>query len=129
MKSELRERGANDRVDFNQISEDADTLEDCGQAKVVDENGFVQVESKGADGLTNREAQLTINEDEGLDRFFSEDGKHGYKSEVSGGRDDLSLAIYTKSGRTVELDLQEIQSYEEYLKHKEEEERKLPKAA
>jgi hypothetical protein len=110
-------REANDEVNFHQIEKDTATLEEAGDAKITENLGFIQVESKEGE----RTAQVTINEEEGMKRFFTEDGKHKYRSEEEGGSDDLSLAIHTDSGRTVELDLQEIQALQKHLKKNEEE--------
>lgn len=115
-------REANDEVDLHQIKKDTKILEEKGGAKVTEDRGFVQVESKEGD-KTARKAQVTINEEDGMKRFFTEDGKHNYRAKEEGGHDDLSLAIKTDSGRTVELDLQEIQALQKHLEKSEKEER------
>jgi hypothetical protein len=121
IKRDTKGRGADDEVDFSQIEGDAEILEEGGKAKVTEDTGFVQVESKGDGEKAYREAQVTINEEDGLKRFLIEDGKRDYRAEEEGGNDDVSLAIYTDSGRTVELDLQEIRALRKHLQESEEE--------
>lgn len=119
-------REANTDVNESQIEEDANLLEEAG-AKVTKQIGFTQVESKDKTGKKERKAQVTINEGQGMERLFTEDGKHKYRGDVQGGNDDLSLAIKASSGRKVELNLQEIDALRGHLKKSEETE--LDKAA
>lgn len=119
VEKNTKARAADDEVDFYEIGKNTELLEETGKAEVKDELGFVQVETEGTDG-TARQAQVTINEEEGLEHLFGEQGKRGF----SGKKDDLSLAIWTTSGRTVEMDLQEIRALHAYLKESETEEKK-----
>lgn len=123
VKNEVKGRAADDEVDFYEIEKDEEVLEEQGNSKVTDENGFVQVESEGINGPT-RQVQVTINEEEGLEHFFNEEGRKRFKSSKSGGRDDLSLSVYTDSGRTVEMNLKEVKALQSYLKESEKEEQK-----
>ncbi len=111
-----KSREASDEVNLTQIQEDADMLEDNGKAEVIKDNGFLQVESEDQKGDVQRDIQVTVNEEDGMKRFLSENGRHHYQAENDGGKDDLSLAIQAGSGRTVELDLQEIRALQKYLK-------------
>ena len=122
IKEDPKGRGANDEVDFSQIEEDAEILEENGKAKVIQDTGFLQIESKDSKGGLQRDIQVTINEEDGMKRFLSENSKNHFETENDGGSDDLSLAIQTDSGRTVELDLQEIRVLKKYLEKSEEKE-------
>lgn len=123
IKRDKRGRVANDEVDFSRIREDANILQEKENTKVIKKSGFIQVESQDADGNIHRDIQTTINGRASMERFLSEDGKHSYQAEQDGGKDDLSLAIWANSGRTVELDLQEIQALHKHLKKSEKQER------
>ncbi len=115
-----KNRGADDEVNKKQIDNDTKILEESGKAKVSEESGFIQVES-AVGNKTARQTQVTINASGGMKRFFNEDSKHNYRAEDDGGHDDLSLAIYTDAGRTVELDLQEIRVLHKHMEAQEEE--------
>ena len=81
--------------------------------KTKTETGFIQVE--GRDGKRN--TQISINQENGIETFLSEESRHAYRSSENRGKDNLSLAIEEGgSGRTVELDLKEIRTFEKYLK-------------
>ncbi|MDH5596582.1 MAG: hypothetical protein OEY44_00635 [Candidatus Peregrinibacteria bacterium] len=113
---EVKGRGASDTVVESEIEEDVDQLEEVKAAHVVEEEGFLQVETRGEGGnLTQRDTLVQMNDDRSLDRFMTEDSKRAYRSEKDGGTDDVSLAIQTQDGRTVELELQEIRHLEGYL--------------
>lgn len=120
MKHDLKGRGVDDEVDFDQIEEDTEVLERTGNANIRQDQGFIEVESN-VGGQMTRHTQVTINEGRGLERLLSEDGKNNYRNTEFGGNDDLSLAVYT-SGKTIELDLREVRSLRDYLKKKEENE-------
>ncbi|MFH0838332.1 MAG: hypothetical protein V1880_03655 [Patescibacteria group bacterium] len=120
IKRDPKGRGTDKEVDFDQIDNDTEILETSGKARVNESLGFIQVESAVGD-KTARQTQITINEDAGLHRFLGEDTKHSYRAQEAGGNDDLSLAIYSDSGRTVELDLREVRTLREYLQKSEEE--------
>jgi hypothetical protein len=125
VKREVKGRAADDEVDFYGIGQDAEVLEESGKSEVTDEIGFVQVATKKEDGGVKRQAQLTINEEEGLEHFFEEQGERGF----TGKKDDLSLAVWTDAGRTVEMDLQEVRALRDYLKETEKKESEEKKAA
>ena len=126
MKQDLKGRDANDKVDFEQIEEDAGMLEEAGSADLKEESGFIEVRS-GSGTESSRHTQVTINAERGLDRLMSEDAKKSYQAEEAGGRDDLSLAV-SNSGRTVELEMKEVRTLDEYLKQTEKKDQ-LDKAA
>lgn len=128
LKRDTKGRAADDEVNFYEIGKDAEVLEENEKAEVIDEVGFVQVASNDNDGVS-RQVQVTINEEDGLHHFFSEEGKQSFRASQSGGRDDLSLAIYTDSGRTVEMELKEVRALQNYLKESEQEEKAEKKAA
>ena len=125
IKRDLKGRGANDEVDYYQIDEDTEILEDTGRADITEVNGFTQVSAENDNGTVHRETQVTINEEEGMRRLFMEEGKHSFSAEEAGGNDDMSLAV-SNGGRTVELNLKEIRLTQEYLKLKE---RETPEAS
>ncbi|MBU0706054.1 hypothetical protein KJ657_00545 [Patescibacteria group bacterium] len=119
VKRDIKGRGADDEVDFEQIDNDTGILEESGKARINESLGFIQIESKAANDGAQRETQVTINEEQGMDRFLAEDSKNSYRAKEADGQDDLSLAVYTDAGRTVELDLHEVRVLKEYLKQKE----------
>jgi hypothetical protein len=98
-----------------------DSVEKSGieKADVVKEEGFTQIKTSEDDGHIHRKAQLEINRVKGMERFFIEDQKQQFRGKEEGGRDDLSLAVHTDDGRTVELDLTEIRAMEKYLEEEE----------
>ncbi len=104
-------------VDRSGVEQEIHNLEE--KADVVKEEGFTQIKTSENDGRTHRKAQLEINRVKGMERFFIEDQKQQFKGKEEGGRDDLSLAVHTDDGRTVELDLIEIRAMEKYLKEEE----------
>ncbi len=95
-------------------------LERTQKAHIIDEEGFRQVKTLEDHGHTRRKTQLEINREKAMDQFFVEDNKQQFRSREQGGKDDLSLAVRTEDGRTVELDLKEIRALEKYLEQQEE---------
>jgi len=125
-------RGHSESVDRAGIEEEMRDLEKTQKAHVVDEEGFRQVRTSEDHGHTRRKTQLEINREKAMERFFVEDNKQQFRNREQGGQDDLSLAVRTEDGRTVELDLKEIRALEKYLEEEEEkdlEERNLDKTA
>lgn len=108
-------RRNNEEVDRTKVDEEMHELEQTGKAKAVDDHGFKQVETKADKGHTERKTQVEINRDQAMDRFFTEDHRHQYRSKIEGGQDDLSLAVHTEDGRTVELNLTEIRAMGKYM--------------
>jgi hypothetical protein len=104
-------------------------MEKTGQARLVSEDGFKQVETNESSGMTKRKARIEINREKGINRFLVEDMKHGYHAKTEGGKDEISIAFHTSDASTVELKLSEIKAMEKYLEEKEEEARKMDKAA
>jgi hypothetical protein len=113
-------------VDRTALEEEMRDMEKTGQAHIVDDEGFKQVKISEEHGRTRRKAQVEINREKAMERFFIEDNRQQFKGKEQSGQDDLSLAIRAEDGRTVELDLKEIRALEEYL---EQEEADLDKAA
>lgn len=114
VKREAMGRAADDEVDFHAIGLDTEVLEESGRSEVKEEDGYMQVESGGLDG-PSRQVQLTVNEEEGLRSFFTEKDRRDFTEK----KDDLSLAIWTTGGRTVEMDIQEVSAFRDYLKESE----------
>ena len=104
----------NEPISREGVNNEMKILETENNAHIVDENGFRQVEVSN-NGHTERKAQVEINRNEAMDRFFVEDNKHQYKSKTEGGMDDLSLAINTQDGRSVELNLTDIRAMKKYM--------------
>ncbi|MBU0577469.1 hypothetical protein KJ742_03385 [Patescibacteria group bacterium] len=107
-------RRQNEDADRTGIEDEMKTLEKTKKAHAVDQDGFRQVEMK-KDDHTHRKAQVEINRERAMDRFFIEDHKNKYRSTLEGGHDDLSLAVKTQDGRTVELNLEEIRAMQRYM--------------
>jgi hypothetical protein len=106
-------RGVED-VDLAQVDNEMKEIAESQDIKTVEDQGFKQVEFSEGD-KTKRTAQVEINRDKAMDRFFAEDFRHGYKGRQEGGADDLNLAVHSKDGRTVELNLTEIRAMEKYM--------------
>ena len=102
-----------EKVDESGIKDEMKVAESSG-AKVVEDQGFKEVQFEDS-GHTARKTQIQINREKSMDRFFSEDHKHQYRSKTEGGEDELSLAVHAQDGRTVELNLTEIRAMEKYM--------------
>ena len=87
---------------------------------VVNDSTFVQLETV-EDGKHHRDTQVMINDEKSMQRLSTEDAKQAYRSELSGGADDLSLSVRSDDGHTIEMNLKETRQFERYLKAKREE--------
>jgi len=114
-------RESSSRFDATRFQEKVKNKAGKLKPDVINQDGFIQVESANEKGETTRNTQVQINGEKSMERLFSEDSKHNYRSQMDGGSDDLSLAIKNKAGATVELDLQEIRILAEYRKKRAEE--------
>jgi hypothetical protein len=131
-KAQENGRKTMEEVDKTGIEDEMRVLKETKKAHVVNEEGFRQIKtSKGADHI-ERKAQLEINREKAMKRFFIEDNKQEFQNKEHGGHDDLSLAVRMEGGRTVELDLTEIRALGKYLEEEEKkdmEDKRLDKAA
>lgn len=125
-------RGHTEAIDKSGIEDEMRVLKETKKARVVNEKGFRQIETSENGDHTERKTQLEINRAEAMKQFFIEDNQQQFRSQHQGGHDDLSLAVRTEGGHTVELDLTEIRALGKYLEEEEKkdmEDKRLDKAA
>jgi len=112
-------------MDKEAVEDEMDAFKPDKRSHVLKVEGFRQVETQDDSGHSKRSAQVEINRDKGMERFFFEEQQHAYRGKEQGGKDDLSLAVKSEDTGVVEMKLRDIRAMEKFL----EEEEKLDKAA
>lgn len=108
-------------MDKETVENEMEAFKPDEMSHVVTVEGFRQVETKDDSGRAKRSAQVEINRDKGMERFFFEEQQHGYRGKEQGGKDDFSLAVKSESDGTVEMKLRDIRAMEKFLEEEEKE--------
>ncbi len=97
-------------VDKSAIKEEVSEMQEIGNAKMVDDRGFLEVQMD-----EERETMIQINRSEARSRLLFENQRRQYKGRQDGGKDNMTFAVKTEGSQTIELDLTQVRAMEKAL--------------